>query len=95
MPRLPLLIASTLLLGATLQAQAANPRSGAWTAFSQSRSYTAIPVASDDTINPLRGYYRWQNQELVPQPAPPRMPTGATTGRTWKAPPANTISAPS
>ncbi len=70
MPRLSLLIASTLLLGATLPAQAAKPRSAAWTAASESHTYTAIPVASDDTINPLRGYYRWQNQELVPQSAP-------------------------
>ncbi|MCE3260953.1 MAG: hypothetical protein K0R43_32 [Pseudoduganella sp.] len=67
MSRLNFLIASALLAAAT--PALAGPKSG-WAALSQSRSYSALPVASDNTINPLRGYYRWQNQELVPQSAP-------------------------
>jgi hypothetical protein len=35
-----------------------------------SRAYTELPVASDDTINPMRGYHRWFNLELVPQTSP-------------------------
>jgi len=70
MPRLTCLIASTLLFASAAPALAA-PKTG-WSAVNTSRSYTAIPVASDDTINPLRGYYRWQNQELIPQPSPAR-----------------------
>ncbi|WP_342113358.1 DUF4832 domain-containing protein [Pseudoduganella sp. OTU4001] len=68
MSRLNFLLASTLL-AATGPALAA-PKTTGWTSLNASRTYTAIPVASDDTINPLRGYYRWQNQELVPQSAP-------------------------
>lgn len=33
-------------------------------------TYTDIPVGSDDSINPGRGYYRWDSQEEVPQAAP-------------------------
>lgn len=29
--------------------------------------FTAIPVATDDTVNPLRGYYRWRGQEKITQ----------------------------
>ncbi|HSD39486.1 MAG TPA: hypothetical protein VLC92_18415 [Rhodocyclaceae bacterium] len=35
-----------------------------------SRSYSEIPLAGDDTINPGRGYHRWIDRELVPQAAP-------------------------
>jgi hypothetical protein len=47
---------------------AAAPKPG-WESVSETRFYTATPVAADDTVNPLRGYHRWQNQELVPQAA--------------------------
>ena len=40
---------------------------GNWDSVSSTRFYTPTPVASDDTVNPVRGYHRWQNQELVPQ----------------------------
>ena len=69
MPRLNFIIASVLLAASTSPATA-GPKG--WSTLNASRTYTAIPVASDDTINPLRGYYRWQNQELIPQPAPAR-----------------------
>jgi len=69
MSRLNYLIA-TALLAASAAPAIAGPKG--WTALNASRTYTAIPVASDDSINPLRGYYRWQNQELVPQAAPAR-----------------------
>lgn len=45
--------------------------SAAWTIESGvSRSYTEIPVAADDTVNPMRGYHSWNRQETVPQPRP-------------------------
>lgn len=73
MPRLNLLLVAALL-AANLPAEAA-PKSRfssgpGWSALNASRAYTAIPLASDDSVNPMRGYYRWQNQELVPQSAP-------------------------
>ncbi len=40
---------------------------GTWQPQSTSKVYTALAVAVDDTSNPMRGYYRWKNQELVPQ----------------------------
>lgn len=43
-----------------------------WAATTVDKRFTVIDAASDVTINPLRGYYRWRNQELVPQPAPAR-----------------------
>jgi hypothetical protein len=58
-----------LLVFAALPAAA---QKGSWDAVSTSRTYPVLAVAADDTINPLRGYYRWQNQELVPQSAPAR-----------------------
>jgi len=67
MSRLNYLIAIALLAASAAPATA-GPKG--WTAMNASRTYTAIPAASDDTVNPLRGYYRWQNQELVPQAAP-------------------------
>ncbi|WP_028101011.1 DUF4832 domain-containing protein [Pseudoduganella violaceinigra] len=67
MPRLNLLIASVLTAASFTPAKA-DPEG--WTALNASRTYTAIPLAGDDTVNPLRGYYRWQNQELVPQSEP-------------------------
>lgn len=65
MPRLPALLCSLLLCCHAV----AGPKIG-WDAFSTTRYTTPIPLASDDTVNPLRGYHRWQNQELVPQSAP-------------------------
>ncbi len=47
----------------------AGPKTG-WEAASGTTSFSTIAVSGDDTINPLRGYHRWQNQELVPQSAP-------------------------
>jgi hypothetical protein len=72
MARLSALIAAALLfVNAPLAAVAGNDGARtSWEILNASRSYTAIPVASDDTINPLRGYYRWQNQETIPQSAP-------------------------
>lgn len=43
---------------------------GNWEAVSETRFYSATPLAADNTVNPMRGYHRWQNQELVPQSAP-------------------------
>ncbi len=57
------------LAAASGTAAAGATRSG-WDAVKTTKSYTALAVASDTTINPMRGYYRWQNQELIPQPAP-------------------------
>jgi hypothetical protein len=68
MPRLNTLTAAALLAVSALPAFAGS--ASGWKTFHASRTYTAIPVANDNTINPLRGYYRWQNQELVPQAAP-------------------------
>ncbi|MDQ1813259.1 DUF4832 domain-containing protein [Massilia sp. CCM 9210] len=51
---------------------AGTAHAGNWETVSASRTYNTIPVESDDTVNPLRGYHRWQNQELVPQAAPAR-----------------------
>ncbi|WP_374582342.1 DUF4832 domain-containing protein [Pseudoduganella sp.] len=73
MPRLNILLAAALLAAnAPALAAPKSLTSAGWTALNASRSYSAIPLASDDTINPLRGYYRWQNQELVPQAGPAR-----------------------
>lgn len=74
MPRLPLLSLSgqrlaLALITAGACGGASAARSG-WDTVSESRSYSAIALAADDTVNPMRGYHRWQNQELVPQPAP-------------------------
>ncbi len=54
---------STVLVTATL--------AGTWQTQSTHKVFTALAVASDDTSNPMRGYYRWRNQELVPQANPP------------------------
>lgn len=62
-------IASTIVLASGL-AQAAPGGKNGWESVSDTRFYTPLPVATDDTVNPLRGYHRWQNQELVPQAAP-------------------------
>ncbi|MEN9869004.1 MAG: hypothetical protein RL748_4594 [Pseudomonadota bacterium] len=47
-----------------------NAMASSWSSINSSNTYTAIDVASDTTINPLRGYYKWQGQEVVPQAAP-------------------------
>ena len=62
-------VASTLFLASSM-AHAAQGNKNSWESASETRFYSALPVASDDTVNPLRGYHRWQNQELVPQAAP-------------------------
>lgn len=61
-------LSAIVLVCAVAQAWAA-PKRG-WEAVSETRFYSALPLAGDDTINPLRGYHRWQNQELIPQAAP-------------------------
>jgi hypothetical protein len=62
-------IAATALLAFALPAAA---QKGTWDAASTNATHPAIAVASDDTINPLRGYYRWRGQEVIPQPEPAR-----------------------
>lgn len=64
MPRLPVLLAALLVCCHA----AAAPK--AWDPLTQTRFYTPTLLASDTSVNPLRGYYRWQNQELVPQASP-------------------------
>ncbi|NHZ79876.1 DUF4832 domain-containing protein [Massilia sp. CCM 8695] len=60
-----------LLACALVAAVAAGPaHAGGWETVSASRTYNTIALDSDDTVNPMRGYHRWQNQELVPQAAP-------------------------
>lgn len=56
--------------GASPSSVTASPTGAAWQAQTLTRSLTALPVASDDTVNPLRGYYRWRGQEKVPQTTP-------------------------
>ena len=68
MKRAAILLPATLLGCAIANAWAA-PKAR-WESASETRFYAATPVASDDTVNPMRGYHRWQNQELVPQAAP-------------------------
>ncbi|MES3022432.1 MAG: DUF4832 domain-containing protein [Pseudomonadota bacterium] len=41
---------------------------GSWDAASATTSYSFQPLATDDTVNPMRGYHLWQNQALVPVP---------------------------
>ncbi|MES2299084.1 MAG: DUF4832 domain-containing protein [Pseudomonadota bacterium] len=74
MPRTTTILPLSLSLAAalamaSLPAHAGKPRSG-WDPVRASRSYSTLALSSDDTINPMHGYYRWQNQELVPQSAP-------------------------
>jgi hypothetical protein len=45
---------------------------GTWDVASTNATHPAIALASDNTINPLRGYYRWRGQEVIPQPEPAR-----------------------
>jgi len=66
--RLPLACAALAAL--SFQAYAAKPTAGAWTAVGSTLNYQAIALAADDTVNPLRGYYRWRNQESIPQAEP-------------------------
>jgi hypothetical protein len=66
--RAPWPIAALLLLIAPV----ALAQKGTWDAIATSNTHVAIALAGDDTVNPLRGYHRWQNQELVPQAEPAR-----------------------
>jgi hypothetical protein len=68
MKRIAVVLSAALLGCAAVHAWAA-PKTG-WESVSETRFYTARPLATDDTINPMRGYHRWQNQELVPQASP-------------------------
>lgn len=63
------LFGSAVLLGCAAANAWAAPKTG-WESVSETRFYSARPLATDDTINPMRGYHRWQNQELVPQSSP-------------------------
>jgi hypothetical protein len=62
--------ASAAVLALAFVALPAAAQKGTWDPVNTSATHAAIPLASDDTINPLRGYYRWRNQESVPPPAP-------------------------
>ncbi len=42
----------------------------AWQAQTSSKFFTALAPTTDDTINPMRGYYRWRGQEKVTQVSP-------------------------
>lgn len=42
----------------------------AWQAQTLSKSFTALAPSTDDTVNPMRGYYRWRGQEKVTQVSP-------------------------
>jgi hypothetical protein len=67
--RLARAFVATVLLAAALPAAA---QKGTWDVVSTNATHPALAVSSDDTINPLRGYYRWRDQEVVPQPEPAR-----------------------
>ncbi|MBH9576442.1 DUF4832 domain-containing protein [Inhella proteolytica] len=54
------------LLGTAL-ALGSQAAQAAWDPVNTSTAYQAIPLASDNTVNPLRGYHRWRGVELVPQ----------------------------
>ena len=66
--RLASCLSAALVL--SLAALPAAAQKGNWDAYNASANHPALPLASDNTINPLRGYYRWRNQEVVPQSAP-------------------------
>jgi hypothetical protein len=42
----------------------------AWQAQSSAKVFTALAPTTDDTVNPMRGYYRWRGQEKVTQVSP-------------------------
>lgn len=46
-----------------------------------SRTYAELPLASDDTMNPMRGYHRWFDREQVPQASPSQV---SYTRIAWK-----------
>lgn len=79
------------LLGCAVANAWAGPKSG-WVSVAETRFYSATPVAGDNTVYPMRGYHRWQNQELVPQTAPALDSFRRYYWRIWKAPRANTTS---
>jgi hypothetical protein len=64
-----LALATALLACHALPAAA---QKGTWDPVAANTTHPVIAVASDDTINPLRGYYRWRNQEVIPQAEPAR-----------------------
>jgi hypothetical protein len=57
------------LLAAALPAAA---QKGTWDSVATNATHPVIAVATDPTINPLRGYYRWRGTETIPQPEPAR-----------------------
>ncbi|MDF3036569.1 MAG: hypothetical protein K0S28_1843 [Paucimonas sp.] len=61
---------SALLLATSMLSNPAWAAKPAWNSLQASRTYTEIQVAADDTVNPMRGYYRWRTQEKVPQSVP-------------------------
>lgn len=67
--RIRTIVHSLLLLLLGQGVQAAKPVQG-WESQSRSLSHPAIALASDDTVNPLRGWHRWRNLETVPQSEP-------------------------
>ena len=62
-------LVSVMCLGVlpSLTLAAAGP---AWAPTNLNPSLTALTLAQDGSVQPMRGYYRWLNQELVPQSAP-------------------------
>lgn len=71
MQRHTALLTMATLLAACGGSSAKPPKNtSGWNTLNQTTRYTDIALASDNTVNPLRGYHRWQNQELVPQSAP-------------------------
>lgn len=50
--------------------QTATSGGGPWAELQVTPTFVPQPVDSDPTVNPLRGYYRWRNQEQVPQSGP-------------------------
>lgn len=59
--------AASVAASVTIAAVASN---SLWQARIASHSYIALPATTDDTVNPLRGYYRWNKQEKVTQASP-------------------------
>jgi hypothetical protein len=64
--------AAFALAAAVVLAPPALAQKPSWDVVNTSATHATIALASDDTVNPLRGYYRWQNQELIPQAEPAR-----------------------
>jgi hypothetical protein len=60
------ILAFTLLAACAGMAHAGKKPPGAWDPVSATTSHSLKPVATDDTVNPMRGFHMWQNQFLAP-----------------------------